>query len=227
MIKYFYQTETATVGPVSFHELWTAAKEAKLRPHDSVRVDNLRDWVRAEHVPGLFANQEPPTDEELLRIVHEKRLGQIRVHQSERLSEAEEALRRRNEALQKAGLPPESALPYSVDTDFPGSDYALLKPGMSRSAVQFQPREYPMIELGITLLYVLGVLVILFAIGGMLFSFNQPKTVMLPLLINFVFVCLGGVFQLVLAAVLAAYLDLLSDTKRTADALERSSPAKR
>ena len=78
-----------------------------------------------------------------------------------------------------------------------------------------------MIELGISLLYLLGVVVVLFAVGGIIYSLRQPAPVMLARLINFVLVGLGGIFQFVLAAVLAAYLDLLSDTKRTADSVDR------
>lgn len=214
MHQYFYQTETATFGPMSFHELWTAARESKLKPNDSVRVDGSRDWVRAENMPELFAEQEPPTDIELIQ-------RQVRAVQEERQRAAEEALRERNEALQKAGRPPETALPFALVQDYPGSEYTLLRPKTARPVPTFQPRQYPLIELGIMLLYILGTIVILFAFGGIIYSLNQTGNGGLPLFVTFFYIGLAGLFEFVLAAILAAYLDLLSDTKRAADALEQ------
>ena len=215
IIKYFYQTEAETVGPLSFHGLWLAAQDKKLRPHDSVRIENTRHWVRADSLAGLFTDQEPPTDIELIRAVISKRQQNV-----------EEAIRARNEALLQAGLPPDSALPYELTTDYPGSDFELMQPTPRRRKPKpaFQPRPYPMIELGITLLYILGTLVLLFGGVGMIMSLREHGERGLPLFVMFLFVVLAGIFQFVIAAILAAYIDLLSDTKRTADAVAEAEP---
>jgi hypothetical protein len=225
MIKYFYQTETGGSGPLSFHELWTAARAAKLRPHDSVRIEGLarldsgRD--RAGALRGTGAADRYGIDADGGGETLAQRPG----HAGERLREAEEALRARNEMLQQAGLPPEFATPYTLAADYPGSEFELMQSARLRPAMPFEPRPYPLIEMGIALLLVLGTVVLLFAVGGMVYSLRQHGNASLPLFVMFLFVGLAGVFQLVSAAILAAYLDLLSDAKRSADAV--APPVKR